>query len=57
MWQGARGTSDGAMEYALAVLDQMRTDVAERFQAQTRALQTGRQEGEEFGRNHGNPQM
>ena len=54
VWQGARGTSDGAMGYALAVLDQMRTDVAERFRAQTRALQTGHQEGEEFGRN---PQM
>ena len=54
VWQGARATADGAMGYALTVLDRMRTDVEERFRAQTRALQTGRQEGEEFGRN---PQM
>ncbi len=51
VWQGARGTVDGTMGYALTVLDQMRTDVEERFRAQTRALQAGRQEGEEFGRN------
>ncbi len=42
------------MGYALTVLDQMQTDVEEQFQAQTQALQTGHQEGEEFGRN---PQM
>ncbi len=52
--QGARGTAEGTMGYALTVLDQMRTDVEERFQAQTRALQAGRQESEEFGQN---PQM
>ncbi len=52
--QGARGTADGAMGYALTVLDRMRPDVEERFRAQTLALQTGCQEGEEFGRN---PQM
>ncbi len=39
------------MGYALAVLDRIWTDVEERFRFQTRALQTGRQEGEEFGRN------
>ncbi len=54
MWQGTRGTTDGAMGYALTVLDRMQTDVEERFRAQTRALQIGCQEGEEFGRN---PQM
>ncbi len=53
VWQGARGTADGAMGYALTVLDRMRTDVEERFRAQTRALQTGRV-SDEFGRN---PQM
>ena len=31
VWQGALGTLDGAMGYALAILDQMRTDVVERF--------------------------
>ncbi len=31
VWQGARGTLGGAMGYTLAVLDQMQTDVAERF--------------------------
>ncbi len=51
VWQSVRRTSEGAMGYALAVLDQIRTDVAEWFRFQTRALQTGRQEGEEFGRN------
>ncbi len=51
VWQSVRGTSDGAMGYALAALDRIRTDVEERFRSQTRALQTGRQEGEEFGRN------
>ncbi len=54
VWQGARGTADGAMGYALTVLDRMQTNVEERFRTQTRALQTRRQEGEEFGRN---PQM
>ncbi len=54
VWQSARETSDGAMGYALAILDRIRTDVEERFQFQTRALQTSRQEGEEFGCN---PQM
>ncbi len=42
------------MGYALAILDRIRTDVEERFRFQTQALQTGCQEGEEFGRN---PQM
>ncbi len=51
VWQSARGMSDRAMGYALAVLDRFRTDVEERFRFQTRALQTGRQEGEEIGRN------
>ncbi len=54
VWQSARGTSNGAMGYALAILDQMRTNVEDRYRAQTRALPTGCQEGEEFGRN---PQM
>ncbi len=54
VWQGARGTADGAMGYALTILDRMRTDVEERFRAQTRALQARRQESDEFGRN---PQM
>ena len=54
VWQSARGTSDWAMGYALAILDRIRTDVEERFRFQTRPLQAGRQEGEEFGRN---PQM
>ncbi len=49
--QGARGTAEGTMGYALTVLDQMRTDMEERFQAQTRALQAGRRENEEFSRN------
>ncbi len=39
------------MGYALAILDRIRTDVEERFRFQTRALQAGHQEGEEFGRN------
>ncbi len=51
VWQSACGTSDGAMGYALAILDRIRTDVEEQFRFQTRALQTGCQEGEEFGRN------
>ncbi len=42
------------MGYALTVLDQMRTDVEEQSPAQTRALQAGCRESEEFGRN---PQM
>ncbi len=42
------------MGYALAILDRVQTDVEEWFRFQTRALQTGRQEGKEFGRN---PQM
>ncbi len=50
MRQGARGTADGAMGYALTILDQMRTDIEERFRAQTRALQAGHQESDEFGR-------
>ena len=37
------------MGYALAILDRIRTDVEERFRFQTRTLQTGRQEGEDFG--------
>ncbi len=49
--QGARGTVEGTMGYALTVLDQMRTDMEERFRAQTRALQAGRRESEEFSRN------
>ena len=51
VWQSIRGTSDGAIGYALAILDRIRTDVEEQFQFQTQALQAGRQEGEEFGRN------
>ncbi len=35
VWQGAHGTAEGTMGYALTVLDQMRTDVEERFRAQT----------------------
>ncbi len=31
VWQSIRGTSDGAMGYALAILDRIRTDVEERF--------------------------
>ena len=49
--QGARGTAEGTIGYALTVLDQMRTDMEERFRAQTRALQAGRRESEEFSRN------
>ncbi len=49
VWQSVRGTSEGAMAYALAILDQIRTDVEERFWSQTGALQAGRQKGEEFG--------
>ena len=49
VWQSVRGTSEGAMEYALAVLDQIRTNVEEQFRSQTRALKTGWQRGEEFG--------
>ena len=49
--QGARGTVEGTMGYALTILDQMRTDMEERFRAQTRALQAGRRESEEFSRN------
>ncbi len=37
VWQIARGTSEGAMGYALAILDGMWTDVEERFRFQTRA--------------------
>ncbi len=51
VWQSARGTSDGAIGYALAVLDRMQTEVEEGFRFQTLALQTGRREGEEFGHN------
>ena len=39
VWQSVRGTSEGAMRYALAILDQIRTDVEEQFCFQTRALQ------------------
>ena len=49
--QGARGTAEGTMGYALTILDQMRTDMEEQFQARTRPLQAGRRESEEFGRN------
>ena len=49
--QGARGTAEGTIGYALTVLDQMRTDMEERFRIQTRALQAGRRESEEFSRN------
>ena len=49
IWQSVRVTSVGAMGYALAILDQIRTDVEEGFRSQTRALQVGRQKGEEFG--------
>ena len=52
--QGARGTAEGTMGYALTVVDQMQTDVEERFRTQTRGLQAGGQESEKFGRN---PQM
>ncbi len=51
VWQSARGTSDGAIGYALAILDRIRTDVEDRFRFQTQALRDGRQEGEEFGCN------
>ena len=51
MRQGARGTAEGTIGYALTVLDQMRTDMEERFRIQTRALQAGRRESEEFSRN------
>ncbi len=47
-------TTEGALGYALTILSQMRANVQERFQAQTRALQTRRHEGEDIGRN---PQM
>ena len=49
--QGAHGTAEGTMGYALTILDRMRTDMQEQFRARTRALQAGRQESEEFGRN------
>ncbi len=49
VWQRIRGTLEGAMGYDLAVLDQIQTDVEERFRSQTWALQAGRQRGEEFG--------
>ena len=49
--QGDRGTAEGTMGYALTILDQMWTDVEEWFRAQTRALQAGRRESEEFSRN------
>ncbi len=51
VWQSVRGTSEGTMGYALAVLDRIWTDVEEWFRFQTRTLQTGQQEGEEFGSN------
>ncbi len=54
VWQSACGTSDEAMGYALAILDRIWADVEQRFRFQTRALQTGHEEGEEFGRK---PQM
>ncbi len=50
VWQIVRGTSEGAMGYALAILDRIRTDVEEQFRTQIRALQAGQQQGEEFGR-------
>ncbi len=50
VWQSAQGTADGAIGYALAILDKVRTDIEERFCFQTRALQDSRQEGKEFGR-------
>ncbi len=50
VWQSTQGTADGAIGYALAILDKIRTDLEERFHFQTRALQDGRQEGKEFGR-------
>ncbi len=43
VWQSVRGTSEEALGYALTILDQIWTYVEERFHAQTRALQTGRQ--------------
>ncbi len=49
VWQSVHGTSEGAMGYALAILDQIWTDVEEGFRSQTRALQAGQQRGEEFG--------
>ncbi len=49
--QGVHGTAEGTMGYALTVLDQMRTDMEERFRDQARALQAGRRESEEFSRN------
>ncbi len=49
--QGARGTVEGTMGYALTVLNQMQTDMEERFRAQTLALQAGCRESEEFSRN------
>ncbi len=51
VWQSVRGTSEGAMGYALAILDRIWTNVEERFRFQMRALQTGHQEGEELARN------
>ena len=47
--QSICGMTEGTMGYALAVLDQICTDMEERFRSQTRALQAGRQKGEEFG--------
>ncbi len=49
VWQSVRGTSEGAMGYALAVQDQIQTNVEERFRSQTQALQAGQKRGEEFG--------
>ena len=44
-----KGTTEGAMDYALAVLGRARADIEDRFQRQSRALQAGRQKGDDFG--------
>ena len=49
--QGARGTAEGTMGYALTILEQMRTDMEKQFRARMRALQTGHRESEQFGQN------
>ncbi len=44
-----QGTREGAIDYALAVLSQACTDIEERFQCQSRALQASRQKCDDFG--------
>ncbi len=43
-----QGTTEGAMDYALAMLSQARTDIEERFRHQSQALQAGRRRSDAF---------